>query len=502
MTSKHMVDHRIMPLGDMLQALMQDDHAAFYTPGHKRGQGSHAAFAKIVGQSAFQADIPELPELDNLFVPQGAIADAQALAADAFGAERTWFLVNGSTSGVIAAIVATCAPGDKLILPRNVHRSAIVGLIISGAVPVFVTPEYDPTWDLVYSITPQGVAQALAHHPDSRAVLMVYPTYEGVCGDLGAIANLTHHHGLPLLVDEAHGAHFHFHPDLPPSALSLGADLVVQSTHKVLSAFTQAAMVHTQGDRVSSDRLSQALALVQSTSPSNLLLASLDAARQQMALHGKDLMATTLQLASLARTELAQLPKLSVLSHNRPSPAFMALDPTRLTVNITQLGMTGFKVDHQLSQAHGIICELPALQNITFILSLGNTERDIQRLVSGFRQLVESTQLQRLASSQASLSNALCIPPTATHPLPTNHHTSVLTPREAFFASRTTVLVSEAIGCVSAELICPYPPGIPTVIPGEIITDSMVAYLHQILAAGGYITGCADSRLETIMVVR
>ncbi|MCS6812547.1 MAG: aminotransferase class I/II-fold pyridoxal phosphate-dependent enzyme [Cyanobacteria bacterium] len=496
-----MVDHRTMPLGDALQHLMQDDHAAFYTPGHKRGQGSHDAFAKIVGQSAFQADIPELPELDNLFAPQGAIADAQALAADAFGADRTWFLVNGSTSGVIAAIIATCAPGDQLILPRNVHRSAIVGLILSGAVPVFVTPEYDPSWDLVYSITPQGVAQALAQHPDSRAVLMVYPTYEGVCGDLGTIANLAHQHGLPLLVDEAHGAHFHFHPDLPPSALSLGADLVVQSTHKVLSAFTQAAMIHTQGDRIASDRLSQALALVQSTSPSNLLLGSLDAARQQMALHGKDLMTTTLQLASLARTELAQLSNLSILSLSHPSPAFMALDPTRLTVNVAQLGMTGFEADDRLRQAHRVICELPALQNLTFILSLGNTDRDIQRLVSGLKQLVKSAQLQRLTGSKPLPSTALCTPSTTVSPFPTNYHTLVLTPREAFFAPRKTVPIAEAIDRVSAELICPYPPGIPTVIPGEVITASMVDYLRQILTAGGYVTGCADSRLETIAII-
>ncbi len=231
--------------------------------------------------------MPELPELDNLFAPEGVILQAQQLSAEAFGADRTWFLANGSTSGVVAAILATCGPGDKIVLPRNVHQSAVSGLVLSGAIPIFITPEYDPTFDIAHSITPTAVSEALARHPDAKAVMMVYPTYYGVCGDIAAIAHIAHQHNIPLLVDEAHGPHFTFHPDLPISALAAGADLTVQSTHKVLSALTQAAMLHTQGMRVDNDRLSKALQLVQSTSPSYLLLASLDVARYQMATQGK-----------------------------------------------------------------------------------------------------------------------------------------------------------------------------------------------------------------------
>ena len=301
------------PLLDALRECANKHHAPFYTPGHKRGQGISQRLADCFGSAVFKADLPELAELDNLFAPQGVIQEAQELAAAAFGAEHTWFLVNGSTCGIEAAILATCAPGDKIILPRNVHQSAIAALILSGAVPIFVTPEYDSVLDIAHSITPSSVATALKQHPDAKAVMMVYPTYYGVCGDVSAIAQLAHQHGIPLLVDEAHGPHFAFHPDLPNSAMAAGADLTVQSIHKVLGAMTQASMLHVQGSWIDTERLSQSLQLLQSTSPSYLLLASLDAARQQMALQGEQLMSHTLQLADIARIRISQIPGLSVL---------------------------------------------------------------------------------------------------------------------------------------------------------------------------------------------
>ena len=302
-----------MPILETLQALARQPDAAFYAPGHKRGQGIYQPLADFLGSSVFRADLPELPQLDNLLAPEGVIEEAQALAAETFGASRTWFLVNGSTCGIIAAILATCAAGDKIVLPRNSHQSAIAGLILSGAIPVFIYPEYDPKLDLTYSVTPEAVEAALKQHADAKAVMVVYPTYEGVCSDLAAIAQVTHQFNMPLLVDEAHGAHFAFHPHLPPSALATGADLTVQSTHKVLGAMTQASMLHIQGNRVDPQRITKALSLVQSTSPSYLLLASLDAARQQMALQGRELMTQTLQLAESARGGIAQIPGLSVL---------------------------------------------------------------------------------------------------------------------------------------------------------------------------------------------
>lgn len=461
-------------------------HTPFYTPGHKRGKGAPQSLIDLLGMGVFQADLPELPRLGNLQAPVGAIADAQSLAAEAFGAEKTWFLVNGSTCGVVAAILATCQPGDRILLPRNMHQSAISGLILSGAIPVFIPPEYDPVLDLVHSISPQSVAEALAEYPDAKAVLMVSPTYYGVCGDVETIAQIAHHHGIPLLVDEAHAPHFAFHPDLPTPALAAGADLVVQSTHKVLSALSQAAMLHLQGSYIKPDRVSQVLQLLQSTSPSYLLLASLDAARQQMALQGKALMSQTLQLADAARLQIQQIPDLSVLHPQQAgSPGFVALDRTRLTVTVAGLGLTGFAADEILQQQWEITAELPSPRHLTFIISLGNTWDDIDRLVQSLMSLPRSTQ-----------------PGITALPLLAGSPIYALTPREAFFAAAESVPIAQAADRVCVELICPYPPGIPVLLPGEMITPDALDYLQQVLSAGGFVSGCSDSSLQTIKVVR
>ncbi len=475
------------PLLDALRLCAQSSNAAFYTPGHKRGQGTPGILSDLFGAEVWRSDLPELPELDNLFAPQSAIKAAQDLAAEAFGAEQTWFLVNGSTCGVSASILAVCEPGDKIILPRNVHQSVISGLVLSGAVPVFVTPEYDADRQIAHSVTPEAVEEALKQHPDSKAVMIVYPTYYGVCGNVRAIANLVHSYNIPLLVDEAHGAHFAFHPDLPDSALSAGADLTVQSIHKTLSAMTQAAMLHGQGNRIDRDRVSKALQLIQSTSPSYLLLASLDAARQQMATQGAALMEQTLRLADQARSRINKIPNLSTLNPEQ-TPGCWAVDRTRLTVTVSELGIDGFTADEMLHQTLGVTAELPSLQHLTFIISLGNTQADIDRLVQAFTTLAKEPR--DLESPQPRRSNSGLTPKW------------LLTPRQAFFAPSETLSITQAVDRISAELVCPYPPGIPVLLPGEQITEDAIANLQQILAAGGMISGCADSTLETLRVVK
>jgi arginine/lysine/ornithine decarboxylase len=473
------------PLVDCLKSLSKQDRAAFFTPGHKQGQGMNSNFTEFLGNSVFKADLPELPELDNLFVPEGVIQEAQQLAAELFGAQQTWFLVNGSTCGIVGAILATCQAGDKIILPRNIHQSAIAGLILSGAIPIFINPEYDAQQDLAYSITPAALKQTLAQHPDTKAVMVLYPTYQGVGGDLAAIAQITHQYNIPLLVDEAHGAHFAFHPDLPPSALSVGADVTIQSTHKVLGAMTQASMLHLQGNRIAPGRISQALQLLQSTSPNYILLASLDAARQQMALEGDRLMSQTLELAARARQQLSAILGISCLEL-MPSPGFSYLDPTRLTVNVTQLGLTGYEADEILHQQLGVTAELPLLKHLTFIISLGNTTEDINQLVNAFKTLSLSPSSPSSLSSHSPL---FSLAPLA------------LSPREAFFAAKETISIEQASRRICAELICPYPPGIPILMPGEIITSEAIDYLQTILTLGGKITGCSDPNLTTIQVI-
>ncbi len=495
-----MLDQTAVPLLKTLQASAQRHHAPFYTPGHKRGQGIPQPLADWLGKSVFQADLPELPELDNLFAPTGVIQEAQQLAAEAFGAQKTWFLVNGSTAGVMAAILATCGTGDKIILPRNIHQCAIAGLVLSGAVPVFINPEYDPSAYLANSITAAAVAGALEQHPDAKAVMMVYPTYHGVCGDIRAIAQLAHQYNIPLLVDEAHGPHFAFHPELPPSALSCGADLAVQSTHKVLGAMTQASMLHLQGNRIDAQKLSQVLQLLQSTSPNYLLLASLDAARQQMALYGEQLMNRTLQLADKARNHISQIPNLSVLAAAN-TPGFKALDCTRLTVTVSDLGLSGFEVDQIFHQQLGVTAELPTLQHLTFLISLGNTEADIEQLVQAFTTITQDDNLSRATGSLQNViqkwsEQLLFIHPSSFIICP------AISPREAFFASTETIPVEKTSDRISAELICPYPPGIPALMPGEMINPAAIEYLQQVLTLGGEITGCSDPSLRTLKVVK
>jgi len=487
------------PLLDALSASAHKVHAPFYAPGHKRGQGIPTPLLELLGASVFGADLPELPDLDNLFAPQGVIQEAQELAAAAFGAEQTWFLVNGSTVGVMAAILATCGAGEKIILPRNIHHSAIAGLILSGAIPIFINPEYDLANNLAHSITPSAIAKALGQHPDAKAVMIVYPTYHGVCGDLKAIAQIVHQYDIPLLIDEAHGPHFAFHPDLPNSALSVGADLTVQSTHKVLGAMTQASMLHIQGKRVDHQKISKALQLLQSTSPSYLLLASLDAARQQMALYGQQLMIRTLKLATEARQKISKIPGLSVLEPIK-TPGFFALDQTRLTVRVAELGLSGFEVDQIFDQQLGITAELPTLQHLTFIISLGNTEADIQQLIQAFTKISADTYCSKSLTSLQDIfqqwkADLLFIHPSSFTILP------ALSPREAFFASTETVPIDQVLDRICAELVCPYPPGIPTLMPGEMINPAAIEYLQQILHLGGTITGCSDPSLKTLRVV-
>ncbi|WP_083862944.1 aminotransferase class I/II-fold pyridoxal phosphate-dependent enzyme [Calothrix sp. PCC 7507] len=486
-----MLNQNQIPLLDTLKACAAHFHTAFYTPGHKRGKGIPQPLADLLGQAVFRADLTELADLDNLSTPQGVIQQAQELAAAAFGASQTWFLVNGSTCGIEAAILATCGVGEKIILPRNVHSSAIAGLILSGAIPIFLNPEYDPVLDIAHSITPHAVQAALAQHPDAKAVFAVYPTYYGVCGDLRAIAHITHQYNIPLLVDEAHGPHFAFHPDLPTSALAAGADLTVQSIHKVLSAMTQASMLHIQGDRIDSDRISKALQLVQSTSPSYILLASLDAARQQMALHGQELMSRTLQLTKAARTKISQIPGLSTpLSACKKSPGFVALDQTRLTVTVSSLGLTGFAAEEILDQKLGVTAEFSSRQHLTFIISLGNTSADIEQLVQGFTTLAQMTtspEKKRFILWDDIFNVGFSMQ---------------ISPREAFFSSTETLPLEETSNYICAEIVCPYPPGIPVLMPGELITKPALDYLRQIQAMGGFISGCADTSFSTLKVVK
>lgn len=475
------------PLITQLQALALQENSPFYTPGHKKGSGISQPLKQLMGEAVFRADLPELPELDNLFAPEGVIKEAQTLAADAFGAKQTWFLTNGSTSGIIASILATCGEGDKIILPRNIHQSAIFGLILSGATPIFLNPEYNSDFDLCYTISPRQITDALETHDNVKAIMVVSPTYHGICAKLTEIAKFAHNYSIPLLVDEAHGAHFSFHSQLPLSALKAGADIAIQSTHKVLGAMTQASMLHLQGNLVNPNRINLALPLVQSSSPSYLLLASLDGARQQMAMEGKKLLTNTLNLANIALKEIEKLEYLSILDLIKPKNTFADLDKTRLTINVSKLGLTGYEADEILHQQFGVTCELPSLKNLTFIISIGNKSQDIEKLIYGLKQL---KQYQKSFVDNHSFN------------FPSFSLSSLkMTPRQAFWAEKKVVSKDLAVNQISGENICPYPPGIPLIMAGEIITKEALDYLEKVINSGGVITGVSDESLNTLKII-
>ncbi len=488
-------DQRQTPLLSALRDAARRSHTAFYTPGHRRGQGASPDLQELLGAAALAADLTELPELDNLFAPEGAIAAAQQLAAKAFGAAQTWFLANGSTCGLEAAILAICNPGDTLLVPRNAHQSIISGLILAGAQPVFLQPDYSEDLGLVLGMAPETVARALTDYPETRGVLVVSPTYHGICSDLEAIAAITHRHNIPLLVDGAHGPHFGFHPDLPTAALNQGADLVVQSTHKVLGALTQAAMLHCQGERVDRDRLRAALQLTQSSSPSYLLLASLDAARHQLATTGSSLLGNSLGLAQELRQQIEQIPNLTVLSKPQllKYPSVADLDLTRLTVDVSHLGLSGLEADTYLHHQLGITVELAELQHLTLIISLGNTPGDIQHCHQGFTKLA-ACQRQ---GSHSFPGETYLFPKTPSFP----YSRPLLSPRQAFFSPYLTLPAPQALGLVSGETIAAYPPGIPTLLAGEIITSTALEHLTYLKQLGAHLNGCSDPTLTTLKVV-
>ncbi|MFP5500876.1 MAG: aminotransferase class I/II-fold pyridoxal phosphate-dependent enzyme [Candidatus Sericytochromatia bacterium] len=452
---------------------------AFHTPGHKQGRSMAPEFRSLVGHATLRLDLTELDELDDLHHPEGVIQEAQALAAQAFGADGTFFLVNGATAGNHAMIAAVCDPGDKLIIPRNAHKSVMGGLILSGARPVYMRPVWDPALSLAHGVTPETVEAALIEHPDAKGVLVVHPTPFGVASDLRRIAELCHAHGKPLLVDEAHGAHLHFHPALPISGMEAGADMVVQSTHKTLSGLAQAAMLHVREGRVTVNRVRNMLAIVQSSSPSYLLMASLDTARRQMATDGHRLLSATLALASDARRRLNEIPGVFVFGpdHCRPGGLF-DLDATKLTITVTGLGLTGFEASRQLNEAFDIQPETATLHHVLLSVTIGHGQRDLDRVVEAFKAMSQ-------ARGPLRQSEAL--------PMPGDWPVARLTPREAFFARTETIPFEAAAGRIGAEIVAPE--GLLILAPGEVVTEALITYRRALQDLG-------VARARTLEVVR
>ncbi len=480
------VDHRQAPLLEALERERERSAAAFTTPGHKQGAGIDEALRGLLGREIFASDL-----WLGTAAHDRALRGAQELAADAWGADRSFFLGNGSSSGNHAFLLATLCPGDEVLVSRDLHTSLLTALILCGARPIYFTPRLHPTLGVGLGIAPEDVAAALDAHPSARLVALVSPTYWGVAADLAGVVEVAHARGVPVYVDEAWGAHFPFHPALPPSAMACGADGAVTSVHKLLAGLTPGAILNVQGLRVDAGRVNAAVRMTQTTSPFVPLFASIDACRRQMALNGTSLLHETIALAAEARARIARIPRLSLVDGERLGLPPCRYDATRLVIDVQGLGSTGIEVERVLRERFGVAPEMSDLVGIVCLISVGDTAESIDRLVNALAAL-ERTPLRETDRFDNLLrSSAAAV---ATGP-------QAMSPREAHFAPAHAVPLATATGRVAVELVVPYPPGIPALVPGEVITAEKVSHLRMMAQAGMHICGPADPELATIRVV-
>jgi len=481
-------EQRKAPLFEAIVKYVRSGKASFHTPGHKHGRGVYAPFRRFLGRRVFQADLTLLEEVDSLHEPRSVIREAQRLAAQTFGADETFFLVNGTSVGNQTMLWAAVREGERIIIPRNVHRSVFAGLMLTGARPVYVSPPVMEDWGIYGNIAPEQVLEALRANQGCQAVMVTCPLYYGQTTDMARITAVAHRAGAACLVDEAHGPHFGFHEALPPSAMSCGADLVAQSTHKVLGAMTQSSMLHLAGARIDRARLKMGLQLLQSTSPSYVLLASLDVARLQMAVSGRRLLDRVISMARETVRALNRIPGIRCFGPEHCGrPGAFAFDETRIMLHV-DWPVSGFEVAHRLRDEYRLQPEMADSTNVLFLIGQGNSWGQLKRLVRAVRRL------ERDYRGLTAHRTPLHLPPLE----PTR---VVLTPREAVLGRARRVPLSDAAGEVCAELLSPYPPGVPLVAPGELITKEVVGYLSGVLRAGGRVNGQADMSGRSVRIV-
>jgi len=485
-----MNDQYRTPYYSGLLAYIAKHRASFHMPGHKRGRGVHPDFKAFLGENVFLLDLTEVQGVDYLHKPTGILREAMDLLADAYGAKESFFLVNGSTVGNQAALMAVGGPGKKILIARNSHRSVVGGLILNGSIPVYLPADVDPELGITTSVSPEVLREYLDKN-DVDAVFLTNPNYYGVSGNIRELVDIVHEHGLPIVVDEAHGAHFHFHQALPLSAVDAGADLVVQSTHKTLSSMTQSSWMHMNGDLVDVELLKAALRTLQSSSPNYVLMASLDVARMQMATEGAELLSSALNVAQYLREAINEIPGLQCFGRERVGKyGIFDVDLTKITITVLGLGLTGYKVEQLLNDELGVEVELSDPNNILAFVTIGDDYDNADKLIKAMSNLSE-----RFFGKLPPLETA------AVHTFPVLPEV-VLTPREAFFAEKKVVPFREAVGAISAESVVLYPPGIPVIAPGERITEESFDYVMKRKEEGAEVQGTADPELEFIQVLK
>jgi arginine decarboxylase len=463
----------------------------FHVPGHKGGAGADPGLRAALGWSALTADIPQDIEGIDLGPEPTPYQRAEQLAAEAHGAARTFFLTNGASQGNHALCLALAPLGASVVVQRNSHASVIDGLVLSGGSPSFVAPEYEEELGMAHGVTPESLAAVLERTPGARAAFVVSPTYYGMSADVEGCAAVSHAAGVPLVVDQAWGPHFGFHPELPPSALQLGADAMITSTHKIVGSLTQSAMLHVAPTgRIDPDAVARTVRLMRSTSPSALLMASLDGARRQLAIHGEALLTGTIDASRRAREAIDAVEGAAVIGDEFVGrPGVAGWDPLRIVIDVRGTGCTGYEVAAALRRHYDIHVELATHATMVLILGLDEPTGALERFAHDFAQTVR--RIERPGEQPALVRGSGWF-----------ENEVVVPPRDAFLGTADAVAVDDAPGRVSAESIAGYPPGIPALLPGERITAELIAYLRELRDAGARLHGASDPSFETICVLR
>lgn len=477
------------PLFDALLAHRNRHPIQFHIPGHKKGQGMDPAYREFVGDNVLSIDLINIAPLDDLHAPKGVIMQAQELAAEAFGADHTFFSVQGTSGAIMTMILTVVGPGDKIIVPRNVHKSIMSAIVFAGAIPIFIHPEVDTELGISHGISPESVERALTTYPDAKAVLVINPTYFGFVADLKRIVDIVHARNIPVIVDEAHGVHIKFHDDLPLSAMQAGADMAATSIHKLGGSMTGSSVLNVKEGLVSVKRAQSVFSMLTTTSTSYPLLASLDTARRQLAVNGYELLDTAIRLAKNARKRINQIAHLHCVGRERlGTSATYDMDPLKLLISVKDLGITGHIAEEWLRHNANLEVELSDLYNILCLVTIGDSKKEINLLVNAL------TRMSQAFDSEATITetnvNIPEIPALA------------MTPRDAFYAQTESIPLAESEGYICAEFIMVYPPGIPLFIPGEIITQSNLDFIQMNIEAGLPVQGPEDSTLKSIRVIK
>lgn len=484
--SMSFLDQNKTPLFTALKEYHQRNVIPFDVPGHKHGRGLKE-FTDYVGNTVMEIDVNSMKCLDNICNPIGVIKEAEELAAYAYGADQAFFLVNGTTSGVQAMIMSACQPGDKIILPRNAHKSAVTGLILSGAIPIYIQPEINSELGIAMGVTVESVQEAIGKHPDAKAVFLINPTYYGATSNIQDIVRVAHRNAMAVLVDEAHGAHMAFHEDFPMSAMEAGADMSAVSTHKTGGSLTQSSLLLLREGIIDPFIVKKNLALMQTTSASYLLMSSIDVARKQLATEGPKLLGEVLALTRYARDRINKIEGLYAFGTELiGTPGTFSFDESKLGINVRKLGLTGFEVYDLLIDEYNIQVELADYYNILAIVSLGDTKEALDALIDALADIA----VRYRRDEEIKVVNAFLKNPDV-----------IVSPRDAFYSSKKAVKLEEAEGEISGESIMAYPPGIPIVSPGERISKEIIEHIMILKEEESLLQGTEDPYAECIRVL-